>query len=688
MTSQVFYRKWRPQMLGEVAGQEHVTTTLANALSVGRVAHAYLFCGPRGTGKTSTGRILAKAVNCLQGGKGEPCNTCVMCQSFNEGRALDLIEIDAASNRGIEEIRALKEKVNFAPISARMKVYIIDEVHMLTEPAFNALLKTLEEPPAHSIFILATTEVHKIPATILSRCQRFDFKRIPLAAVIGRLRYVCQKEGIEVSDDALSLIARSATGSLRDAENLLEQIATSRGASIDLAQVREVLGITGDARVRKLAQQVLDKDLSGGLASINSASEDGLDLNQFNREMIDFLRGVLLVKSGAGATLDITAEGLAEMKALAARSSLPGIVQAIKLFGQASFRSDSYSTLPLELALADCVLAGSAGEARVAEAKAVEFRVGEVKTGALVRPEVKPAPSREAAAPFEGRTQPVAKPPPPPVARPAPHEQPGVVNPAAPVAAGGEQFHAVSPSADVATLNVELKKRLREPPEHIRRTPAVALLRSSCRIAAIEQDSVVLEFKHKIHKEKVEASVRPEVKPAPHREAAVPFEGRTQSVAKPPPPPVARPAAPHEQPGAVKQATPVATGGEQLHPISPAADVAMLNAEWKKRLKEPPEHIRRTPAVALLRSACRIAGIEQDNVVLEFKHKIHKEKVEEAVNRRVTEEILSAMLGAPHRVRCVLAGDLSAQVQERPENYLVKEAMKFGGRIVTEEKNV
>src|SRR5512136_808315 len=207
MASQVFYRKWRPQTLADVVGQEPVTRTLANALATGRVAHAFLFCGPRGTGKTSTGRILAKALNCLTNGKGEPCNSCSMCQAFNEGRALDLVEIDGASNRGIDEIRDLREKINFAPNVARFKVYIIDEVHMLTEPAFNALLKTLEEPPPHAIFILATTEVHKVPLTILSRCQRFDFRRLPQAAVVNKLEDICGHEGIKAEPQALALIA-------------------------------------------------------------------------------------------------------------------------------------------------------------------------------------------------------------------------------------------------------------------------------------------------------------------------------------------------------------------------------------------------------------------------------------------------------------------------------------------------
>jgi len=229
MNSQVFYRKWRPQTLTEVVGQEQVTRTLLNALISERVSHAYLFCGPRGTGKTSTGRILAKAVNCLTNGKGEPCNTCDICQAVTDGRALDVIEIDAASNTGVDDIRALREKVNYAPNQAKYKVYIIDEVHMLSNNASNALLKTLEEPPPNIIFVLATTEAHKILPTIMSRCQRFDFRRVSQKDIIFKLNRICISEGINIEPETLKLIAKSASGSLRDAENLLESPRADAG---------------------------------------------------------------------------------------------------------------------------------------------------------------------------------------------------------------------------------------------------------------------------------------------------------------------------------------------------------------------------------------------------------------------------------------------------------------------------
>ncbi len=358
MSSQVLYRKWRPQTLADVVGQEHATQTLLNALATGRVAHAYLFCGPRGTGKTSTGRILAKAVNCLNDGKGEPCNSCSICQAITEGHALDLVEIDAASNRGIDEIRDLREKVNFAPNVARYKVYIIDEVHMLTEYAFNALLKTLEEPPPHAIFILATTEPHEIPLTILSRCQRFDFRRLTGSAVVRKLEQICASEGIHMEPEALQLIARSATGSLRDAENLLEQLIVYHGSEISLAQVQAVLGITSDERICRLAQSILAKDIAAGLTTINSIITDGMDLRQFTRELVEYLREALLLKAGAKATADFGAEELAETKALIAGASMDDLLRAIKLLSQIDYRADVQSSLPLELALVELALQG------------------------------------------------------------------------------------------------------------------------------------------------------------------------------------------------------------------------------------------------------------------------------------------------------------------------------------------
>ncbi len=413
MSAPVLYRKWRPQTFAGVAGQEHVTQTLLNALSTGRVSHAYLFCGPRGTGKTSMGRILAKAVNCQASGKGEPCGACGMCQAVAEGRAFDLIEIDAASNRGIDEIRSLREKVNFAPNEARYKVYIIDEVHMLTKEAFNALLKTLEEPPPHSIFVLATTEAHKLPATVISRCQRFDFRRVPLPAVVGRLAHIAKEEGFQAPPEALGIIARAAGGSLRDAINLLEQVAVSHGSAIDAAAIRAMLGIGGEAQARALAQASLAGDVPAGLGAICQAAAEGVDLVQFHRTVLEQLRGMMLVKAGSDETLEIAAEEREALRKAATPVPMDRILRAVRAFGQADLKGNGVSSLPLELALVE---AASAPAAMPAPAPAPA--AAPMPPRPPMRPTY-PPPQRPAGQPIRPTATPGAIPPPPGVRHPA-----------------------------------------------------------------------------------------------------------------------------------------------------------------------------------------------------------------------------------------------------------------------------
>lgn len=355
--SQVLYRKWRPQALADIAGQEHIVQTLKNALASSKLAHAYLFCGPRGTGKTSTARILAKAVNCLENdGKGDACNKCAMCQAITEGRAMDLIEIDAASNRGIDEIRDLREKVRYVPAEARYKVYVIDEVHMLTEPAFNALLKTLEEPPPRTLFVLATTEAHRIPATIISRCQHLDFRRISSVAVVTRLGQICMMEGVKANDTVLRSIARSSGGSLRDACNVLEQMIAMFGTELTLEPVQSVLGQSTDLRARQLVSHLLKGSLGAGLKAVAKANEDGVDIRQLQREMVEYLRYVLLVKSGAEDAVDVSRETIAEIKTLAQGASMETVLRAIRSLSMPALRLDGNPTLALELALAECAV--------------------------------------------------------------------------------------------------------------------------------------------------------------------------------------------------------------------------------------------------------------------------------------------------------------------------------------------
>jgi DNA polymerase-3 subunit gamma/tau len=361
MPAEVLYRKWRPQRFADVSGQDAVKRTLSNALKNGKVSHAYLFAGPRGTGKTTMGRLLTKAINCEQNAPsmqtrlGEPCNECASCVAYNQGRALDLIELDGASNRGIEEIRKLRENAGYGPMAGEgaHKVYLIDEVHMLTDQAFNALLKTLEEPPPHIVFILATTDAHKVPATITSRCQRQDFKRIPVSAMTDRLAQIAEAEGIGAPREGLEVIARAATGSLRDAINLLEQICDSYGKDMSVEMIREGLGMVGDERTPVLVQQALRGDLAGALATVGKVRDDGADLRQFQREIVGRLRDLLLVQSGAQGDAMFTAEQIDEMKQSIEGVPQEKIVNLLKLLSLADLKPDPLSPLPIELALAE-----------------------------------------------------------------------------------------------------------------------------------------------------------------------------------------------------------------------------------------------------------------------------------------------------------------------------------------------
>ena len=296
MSYRALYRVFRPQTFSEVRGQNHISTTLKNAIVTERLAHAYLFCGPRGTGKTSSAKILAKAVNCLDLQNGEPCNQCANCKAINEENFLDVLEIDAASNRGIDEIRDLRDKVRFAPSQGKRKVYIIDEVHMLTNEAFNALLKTLEEPPAHVLFILATTEPQKIPLTILSRCQRFDFRKINTAEIADHLAEIVKEEGVSISDDALNAIARKAAGGMRDAISVLDQCIAFAGSRIELHHVELVLGTVSEEATASLIDAVLQQDYSRLFLLLHDFMQQGKDIKQILRDCIQYARQLLLLK--------------------------------------------------------------------------------------------------------------------------------------------------------------------------------------------------------------------------------------------------------------------------------------------------------------------------------------------------------------------------------------------------------
>lgn len=294
---QALYRVWRPQTFIDVVGQEHVTKTLQNALLQQKISHAYLFSGPRGTGKTSAAKILAKAVNCERAPISEPCNECASCKGITDGSIPDVIEIDAASNNGVEEIRDIRDKVKYAPSSVKYKVYIVDEVHMLTIGAFNALLKTLEEPPKHVIFILATTEPHKIPLTIISRCQRFDFKRITAKSIVGRMKLIVNETGVDYEEQALHVIAKAAEGGMRDALSLLDQAISFSQDRLTLEDALTVTGSVSQGFLNRLARAMLDQDTAAGLESLDSLLANGKDPSRFIEDFIFYYRDMLLYKT-------------------------------------------------------------------------------------------------------------------------------------------------------------------------------------------------------------------------------------------------------------------------------------------------------------------------------------------------------------------------------------------------------
>ncbi|MCX5753646.1 MAG: DNA polymerase III subunit gamma/tau [Candidatus Krumholzibacteria bacterium] len=304
MSYLVLARKWRPQTFSEVVGQEHITETLKKAVEKDRVAHAYLFAGPRGCGKTTTARLLAKIINCEKPNGAEPCNTCSSCEAITTGRHLDVIEIDGASNRGIDEIRDLREKISYAPSQGRSKIYIIDEVHMLTPQAFNALLKTLEEPPVHVYLIFATTEPHKVPTTILSRCQRFNFKRLELKEIASQLEKICTLEKVKFEGEALTLIARRAEGSMRDGQSLLDQCLAAAEGSVDLALVRRVLGLVDSQLVIDLLRAIGERDRKGTLAIVDRAVDSGIDLEELFLAYVEGLRNLLVLSVEGGESAD------------------------------------------------------------------------------------------------------------------------------------------------------------------------------------------------------------------------------------------------------------------------------------------------------------------------------------------------------------------------------------------------
>lgn len=358
MPKQALYLAWRPQTFDDVVGQEHITRTLRNSLKTGRIRHAYLFSGPRGTGKTTTARLLAKAVNCRhEDPDHRPCNECAACQAVNEGRYLDLIEIDAATHTGVDDVRDLRDKIAFSPGEGTYKVYIIDEVHRFTGNAFDALLKTLEEPPDHAIFVLATTEIDKVPATIKSRCLPFEFRRIALQQVADKLERIAQAEGLKIDRAALELIARHGTGSARDSESLLDQIITDPDEHITLELAQRILGTASMEAVRDVVMAIIEQDAAGGLHTINTAVDAGSDPRQFSQQVVEHLRALLLTQTASADLVEASQEERAFYQEQAGRISRAQLLRALRVFNEAvnDYKGGWQPQLALELALLESV---------------------------------------------------------------------------------------------------------------------------------------------------------------------------------------------------------------------------------------------------------------------------------------------------------------------------------------------
>ncbi len=367
MSSTTLYRKYRPSTFGEVLGQEHIVKTLSNSIANGRIGQAYLFTGPRGTGKTTFARILAKAVNCLDPKshkdiKADACGKCPNCKMIQDGPSLDIFEIDAASNTGVDNIRELRETVKLPPSHLKHKVYIIDEVHMLSTGAFNALLKTLEEPPAHVIFILATTEIHKVPETIVSRCQRFDFSRLSLEHIVEKLELIAKSEKVNIEKDALEMIAIAAEGGMRDAESLLGQVISLEDKNITASEVEGILGTTKRQNLQDITTMLLAKDASGALALLNKLVADGYDVEIFNKSLVNYLRQLLLLSVDTSLakllTHELTSEQIEIIKSQASESESQEILRIISCFAEigSKIKTAFIPHLPIEMAIIEATI--------------------------------------------------------------------------------------------------------------------------------------------------------------------------------------------------------------------------------------------------------------------------------------------------------------------------------------------
>ena len=649
---QVLYRKWRPQRFEDVAGQDPIVQTLRNALERGRVGHAYLFCGPRGTGKTTTARILAKALNCeTSGGRGGPCGECGPCREIAAGSHIDLFEVDAATNRGIDEVRDLREKVDFVPAAGRAKVYIIDEVHMMTNPAFNALLKTLEEPPAHAYFILATTEPHRVPLTIASRCQRFDFRRIAGEDAAANLRKIADAEGFHIDPDALDAVVRASNGSLRDASNLLEQVVLTAGANATIEDAREMLGLGGSARARGLIEALLVRnDLAEAFTALGQLQADGMDMKQVHTELVEELRNIMIAGAGADEVLELSDDQLENVRRIAQNVGLGRVRRALAAIAPLSVPSGG-PPLPIEVAFTGIHLDETAAAPVIpANAPVIPANAG---TQAAASPPRTPQPPAPADAgtdapviPANAGTQAAASPPRTPQP-PAPADA-GTDAPVIPAPAP-----VIPANAPVIPANAGTQAAAPPPPPRIPQPPAPA-------------DAGT------------DAPVIPAPAPViPANAPVIPANAGTQAAAPPPPPRIPQPPAPAnaDSPPPVPPAAGPPVPALDLAASGPV-DLDTVRSRWKDIVNSLRGVGSSGNLDAYLRSVSEPIALDGDTLVIGFYHDFHKEKIEDVKYRRLVEMNFARVLGRPFEIRC------ERIERTTPAGHLVSAAIQRGATLV------
>ncbi|GIW01325.1 DNA polymerase III subunit gamma/tau [Roseiflexus sp.] len=642
MTVQALYRRYRSQTFDELIGQEHVVRTLRNAIVEGRVAHAYLFTGPRGVGKTTVARLLAKAVNCTAPLAERPCGVCESCRSIAEGRAVDVIEMDAASHTSVEDAREIIERVQFRPAVARTKVYIIDEVHMLSTAAFNALLKTLEEPPPHALFILATTEAHKVPATILSRCQRFVFNRHTVASIAAHLRMIATQEGVTLEPGAAEAIARAATGSMRDALSVLDQLMAYGGGTVSLEQVRNLLGASEMQEVTTLVDALIAADLPGALRVVADVAAAGADLRQFTRDLVERLRALMLICAGADRSLlDVAEEEAAQIERQARTASLGALMRWVKLFSELDYqlRISSYGQLPLELAVIEAVIAPAPA------ATAAQNTVPATSPRPSARPTT--APARDTAQPQRAPAQPTTA--------PAHDRTPPQHPPAQPGAAPAH--NAEPPQRDLAPPATVPVRDDMPPVPTIRRAGATGTAAASPVDAAREAPG-----------DAPQASAR---QPDSTGDPFIRHQEQTRRASNPG----------------------ISTESGEGVAAANADAVALERIEgiWSAVVRDVRVHNKTLQA--LLNSGARPVDVKDNTLVLEVPSEWLMNQIEKPAMRQIVEEVLSKHMGARFAIRCAVEtqrrenpGALREQIRASRKDPLVRAALNiFDADIIAVE---